>query len=182
MSYLKIARMGHPVLRKKASPVTQIGETALWTLIQDMYLTMLDARGVGLAAPQVHHSLRLLVWLKDPETAAREDTLTLEQIASRTLINPILEPIDDQIETDWEGCLSIPGLRGLVPRYRQIAYRGFKPDNTEVEDVCDGLAARILQHEVDHLDGILYIDRMPDLRSLVFEEHLSAYHSAENKE
>ena len=171
MSYLKIARMGHPVLRQKARSVSRVGEPWLWTLIQDMYLTMLDAKGVGLAAPQVHHSLRLLVWT--PETVSQETSL--ESVVGSTLINPIIEPIDDRMEVDWEGCLSIPGLRGMVPRYRRVSYRALSPANTHVQGECEGLTARILQHEVDHLDGILYIDRMDDFHSFMFEEHCSRY-------
>ena len=178
MSYLKIARMGHPVLRQKARSVPRVGEPWLWTLIQDMYLTMLDAKGVGLAAPQVHHSLRLLVWT--PEAASQETSL--ESVVGSTLINPIIEPIDDQMEVDWEGCLSIPGLRGLVPRYKRVSYRALSPANTHVQGECEGLTARILQHEVDHLDGILYIDRMDDFHSFMFEEHCSRYLTHQEEE
>jgi peptide deformylase len=128
--------------------------------------TMLDAEGIGLAAPQVHRSLRLILFSDADE---REQAQGRPPIA---LINPEIEALDATLEPGWEGCLSIPGLRGLVPRHPRIGYRGLLPDGRTFEREARGLHARVVQHEVDHLDGVLYPMRMPDLRQLTFESEL----------
>lgn len=169
MAILKIARMGHPVLLQRAQPIADPGAEQIRALVRDMAETMLDAEGIGLAAPQVHHTLRLILFL---DAEQRDEVEGRRPIA---LINPEIEPLDDALEPGWEGCLSIPGLRGLVPRYRRIGYRGLTVDGRTIEREAQGLHARVVQHEVDHLDGILYPMRMPDLSHLTFETELKYF-------
>lgn len=166
MALLKIARMGHPILVQTARPVDDPESDQVRRLIADMAETMADAEGIGLAAPQVYQPLRLIVFLDIDD---REDTPRRPPVA---LINPVVEPLGDAIVHGLEGCLSIPGLRGMVPRYAQIGYRGMMPDGRPIEREAGGLHARVVQHEVDHLDGILYPMRMRDLRELTFESEL----------
>lgn len=169
MSILKIARMGHPVLRQVAEPVSDPCAPAVRRLARDMIETMVDAEGVGLAAPQVHESLRLIVFVA---AEAREQTTERRPVV---LLNPEIEPLDQEEVDGFEGCLSIPGLRGLVPRAARIGYRGIALDGRPVEREATGLHARVVQHEVDHLDGILYPSRMPDLRYLTFDSELKHF-------
>jgi peptide deformylase len=159
MAILKIARMGHPVLLRRAETVANPRAPAIAQLIADMADTMRDAGGIGLAAPQVHVPLRLFVWL--------------EGEAVRTVINPELAPIGDETEAGWEGCLSIPGLRGLVLRFRRVAWRGEDASGGTVSGEAEGLPARVMQHEFDHLEGTLYPMRMPDLSRFGFVEELA---------
>lgn len=166
MALLKIARMGHPVLTRVAEAIDDPTAERVRRLIGHMIETLLDAEGIGLAAPQVHQPLRLILFFDAEE---REQAHDRPPIA---LINPVIEPLDQASEPGWEGCLSIPGLRGVVPRYPRIGYRGLSPDGRIIEREASGLHARVVQHEVDHLDGILYPMRMPDLRQLVFESEL----------
>ena len=161
MSLLKIARMGHPVLRRVAEAATPGPD--IRKIADDMVDTMLDAPGVGLAAPQVHLPIRLIVF----RVPAADDQP--ERIIQ--LLNPVIEATSPEIQPGWEGCLSIPELRGIVPRYSHIVWRGSTPEGAPVESGASGYAARIVQHELDHLDGILYIDRMHDLRLLAYQEH-----------
>jgi peptide deformylase len=169
MAILKIARMGHPVLVERAQPVHDPGTAAIQTLVADMAETLVDAEGIGLAAPQVHRSLRLILFFDT------EDRDALPGRRPVALINPEIEPLEPALEAGWEGCLSIPGLRGLVPRYARIGYRGMTPEGRTVEREAQGLHARVVQHEVDHLDGVLYPMRMPDLRQLAFETELKYF-------
>ncbi|MGH6943262.1 MAG: peptide deformylase [Geminicoccaceae bacterium] len=166
MAILKIARMGHPVLIGKARPIEDPTAGPLRRLIRDMAETMADAQGIGLAAPQVHQSIRLILFLDAPN---REQAHERRPVA---LINPEIEILDEALEPDWEGCLSIPGLRGVVPRHARIGYRGLTPEGRLVEREAEGLHARVVQHELDHLNGILFPMRMPDLRQLTFESEL----------
>jgi peptide deformylase len=159
MAILKIARMGHPVLLARAEPVADPTAPEVQRLIVDMLQTMDDAGGIGLAAPQVHVPLRLFVW--------REPT------GGAVLINPELSPAGEEVEDGWEGCLSIPGLRGCVPRWRRVRFRGLSGAGEPLEGEADGLAARVMQHEADHLDGVLYTMRMPDLALFGFTEELA---------
>jgi len=169
MALLKIARMGHPVLRRPAEAVDP-ADPELPRQIADMIETMFDAEGVGLAAPQVYLPRRLIVFRVPPERRAEGEPPGPGGVTA--LLNPEIEPLGDSVELGFEGCLSIPGLRGLVPRWRSIRYRGLAPDGTPVEREAHGFHARVVQHEVDHLDGVLYLDRMPDLRALAFTEEL----------
>jgi peptide deformylase len=168
MTLLKIARMGHPVLRAPAEAVADPTAPEVRRLAEDMIETMLDAPGIGLAAPQVHVGLRLVV-VRVPAHRAEPGEEPVEPLV---LINPDIEPLDDEAVEDWEGCLSIPGLRGIVPRRRRVAWRALDLEGREIAGEASGLLARVLQHEVDHLGGVLYLDRMPDLTRLAFQEEM----------
>lgn len=160
--------MGHPVLRRPAGPVADPTDAAVHRLIQDMYETMVDANGAGIAAPQVHVPLRVVMFQITPARAeqAGEDD---EALPLTILVNPEVTPLGETVAEDWEGCLSVPGLRGLVPRFDRIRYRGLTPAGERLEREVSGFHARVVQHECDHLDGILYPRRMTDLSKLVFE-------------
>lgn len=166
MAILKIARMGHSVLVAPAASIDDPTADRVQRLIGHMKETMADAQGIGLAAPQVYQSIRLIMFL---DKADREDSDDHEPII---LINPEIEPLDDAKELGIEGCLSMPGLQGLVPRHARIGYRGLAPDGRLIEREAEGLHARVVQHEVDHLDGILYPMRMPDLTKLSFDTEM----------
>ncbi|MBW8270758.1 peptide deformylase [Caldovatus aquaticus] len=170
MAILKIARMGHPVLLRVADPVADPTAPEIRRLIADMIETMHDAQGLGLAAPQVHVPLRLFVYRSGPAGAS-------------VLVNPEIEPVGDEEERGWEGCLSIPGLRGCVARARRIRFRGLDAEGRPVEGEAEGLTARVFQHEADHLDGVLYPMRMDDLSLFGFTEELAraAAEEAERK-
>lgn len=169
MAILKIARMGHPVLRRPADPVPDPTAPQIRSLVADMIETMTDANGAGLAAPQVHVPLRVVVFHVPEERARRENE---EPAPLTALINPeIVALTDDKIE-GWEACLSVPGLAGKVPRYSRIRYSGLTPEGGLIEREVQGFHARVVQHECDHLDGILYPQRMADLSTLVFVEHM----------
>ena len=173
MALLKIARMGHPVLRAPAAAVED--PTAAWVrqLVEDMIETMEDAGGTGLAAPQVHMPCRLVVFRVGGErlTEMPDDT----EMDLTVLINPVIEPVGGERAFGWEGCLSVPGLRGVVPRHLRIRYRGQTLDGSVIEREVAGFHARVVQHECDHLDGILYPQRMTDHRLLVFVEELQRH-------
>jgi len=173
MALLKIARMGHPVLRATAAPVED--PTAPWVrqLVDDMLETMADAGGTGIAAPQVHASHRIVTFFVAGEritdlSGDGEQPLTV-------LINPVIEPVGDEMALGWEGCLSVPGLRGVVPRHLRVRYRGVGLDGKPIEREAAGFHARVVQHECDHLDGILYPQRMTDHRLLVYTEELQRH-------
>jgi peptide deformylase len=172
MAILKIARMGHPVLAETARPVAEPGAPEIRRLVSDMIETMIDANGAGLAAPQVHVPLRVVVFQapegrSDPGLSEAE---RFDHTAPLTvLINPEIEVVGAEREGGWEGCLSVPGLRGFVERAFHIRYRGFDLDGREVARTAKGFHARVVQHECDHLDGILYPSRMDDLGKLIFE-------------
>jgi peptide deformylase len=173
MAILKIARMGHPVLRETAEPIADPTAPEVRALVADMLETAEDAGGTGLAAPQVHVSQRLVVFMVGP---ARLTGRPLDQAQDWTvLINPVVEPAGDEIELGWEGCLSVPGLRGAVPRWTKIRYRGVGLGGEPVDRIVEGFHARVVQHECDHLDGILYPQRMPDLRLLQFNEEATRF-------
>lgn len=168
MAILKIARMGHPVLLQKCAAVSDPGAPEIRRLVADMMETMEDAPGVGLAAPQVYQPLRLFVF-RVP--GARQDSED-EPIPNTVLINPTVEPIGEERALGWEGCLSIPGLRAAVPRAARIRYRGIDCDGNVIEREATGFHARVVQHEYDHLDGILYTMRMSDFRYFGFTDEL----------
>ena len=172
MTIRKIARMGHPILRRPAAPIADPTDPKIQALIADMIETMEDANGAGLAAPQVYESVRLVVFQAPAARATAE--IDAEESFDHTapltvLINPEITPLSADLELGWEGCLSVPGLRGLVPRYREIAYRGLNAAGEMIERRAKGFHARVVQHECDHLDGILYPQRMTDMRGLIFE-------------
>lgn len=163
MAILKIAKMGHPVLRKVAEPVEDPTAPEVLRLVGDMMETLEDIAGAGLAAPQVHVSKRLVMFHVPP---GRGDE---ETVPFTVLINPEIEFLTDEHELGWEGCLSVPGLRGLVPRPSRIRYAGYGVDGKRFEREAKGFHARVVQHECDHLDGVLYPQRMEDLTRLIFE-------------
>jgi peptide deformylase len=172
MAILKIARMGHPVLARVADPVPDPKAPRIRRLVADMIATMADANGAGLAAPQVHVPSRVVVF-RAPEDRS-EPPLSEEERFDHTapltvLINPEIEILADETSGGWEGCLSVPGLRGYVTRPAHIRYRGVDHEGRVIERIARGFHARVVQHEVDHLDGILYPQRMADLRQLIFE-------------
>jgi peptide deformylase len=170
MAILKIARMGHPVLLQRAEPVADPTSPEIQRLIADMIETMEDASGAGLAAPQVHVPLRLFIF-RVPSHRATGDADDVPGGTS-VLINPIVEPLGDDMRLRWEGCLSIPGLRAAVPRHWRIRYSGLDAHGQPVGREATGFHAGVVQHENDHLDGILYPMRMTDLSLFGFSEEL----------
>ena len=194
MAILKIARMGHPVLGRPALPVDDPAAPAIARLIEDMVDTLVDANGAGLAAPQVHVPLRLVLFRVPPgrETAREEsdggesdsgesDSAPASALESPTvLINPEIEPIGESMVEDMEACLSLPGLAGMVPRHDRIRYRWTDTEGRAHECEAWGFHARVVQHECDHLDGILYPMRMTDLSTLTFTSELGRSQAAED--
>jgi peptide deformylase len=180
MSILKIARMGHPVLRARARAVepSQIRSPEFQRLIDDMFETMKEYRGVGLAAPQIHESLRLFVCGFAPSTRGDDDEEGVaeeDRVPLMAVINPEITPIGHEVVDDWEGCLSIPDIRGRVPRARQISVRAYDRQGKRIEVRAGGFTARVIQHETDHLDGVLFFDRMTSFESLTFLEEFGRY-------
>src|SRR5262245_28774100 len=176
MAILKVARMGHPVLRAKAKPVPPqaIASPAVQQLIDDMFETMAEYAGIGLAAPQVHESVRIFV------AGVRESPVPPmldadEDMPFIALINPEVTLVGPAVEEGWEGCLSIPDIRGRVPRAAQIQVRAYDRSGRKVELTASGLPARVIQHENDHLDGILFFDRMTTYESLTFMDEYRRY-------
>jgi peptide deformylase len=190
MSILKIARMGHPVLRARARPLhpSEIRTPKIQQLLDDMFETMKEYQGVGLAAPQVHESLRLFVAGFPPrrpdgagatdEDADQDDDG--EDVPLMALINPEITPVSREIVEDWEGCLSIPDLRGRVPRAGQISVRAYDRFGKRFDLEASGFTARVIQHETDHLDGVLFLDRMKTFQSLTFLDEFGRYWSSHN--
>lgn len=162
MAILKIARLGHPVLLQRAEAVADPTAPEMRRLVADMVETLQDIGGLGLAAPQVHVSLRFFIW----RTAVGGHS---------ALFNPEIAPLGQETEEAWEGCLSIPGLRGAVQRPARIAFRGQDIAGTWIEGEVAGMAARVMQHEHDHLEGILYPMRMADLSRFGFNEELARF-------
>lgn len=185
MALLKIARMGHPVLLRRADAVADPTAPGVRRLAADMLETMRDAGGTGLAAPQVHVPLRMFMFFVSDGRARREDgagdardgDVPPSDVPLTVLVNPEIEPLGEDKVLGWEACLSIPELAGEVPRYRAIRYRGLGLDGAVIEREAEGFHARVVQHEYDHLDGILYPRRMADLSRLIFSsemKHLAA--------
>ena len=180
MTLLKIARMGHPVLLQAAERVADPTARDIRRLVEDMVATMEDASGVGLAAPQIHVSRRVIIF-KAP--AERGDGMVDTESAPLTaLINPEFEPLGEEQALGWEGCLSIPGLTGAVPRFTRIGYRGMTIDGKVIEREASGFHARVVQHEIDHLDGVLYTMRMENLGLLTFNEEMRHFMKAADDE
>jgi len=166
----EILRMGDPRLLRVSEPVTRFDTPELRDLLTDMFETMYAADGAGLAAPQIGVGLRVVVFgfernVRYPEAPAVPKTI---------LINPVIEVLDDSMRDGWEGCLSVPGLRGLVPRFERIRYRGFDERGEPLAREAEGFHARVVQHECDHLDGILYPMRVRDLRAFGYADVLFA--------
>ena len=164
----EILRMGDARLMRVARPVERFGTQELARLIADMRETMAAHDGAGLAAPQIGEDLRLVIF--GCETNARYPEAP--SVPFTALINPQLEALDGETEEGWEGCLSVPGLRGVVPRLQRLRYRGFDAEGRPIDRVAEGFHARVVQHECDHLDGVLYPMRMNDLSRFGFADVL----------
>ena len=179
MAILKVARMGHPVLRAKARPLSasEIRLPEVQRLIDDMFDTMHEYQGVGLAAPQVHESLRIFVAGFAADQDDEDDEPDGRSVPQMALINPEITPIGREQVEDWEGCLSIPDIRGRVPRSRQISVKAYDRHGKRIEMKVSGFTARVIQHETDHLDGVLFFDRMAKLDTLTFLEEFGRYWS-----
>jgi peptide deformylase len=160
--------MGEPLLLQKAAPVQAFDTPELHALIQDMHDTMAAMDGAGIAAPQIGFSLQVVIF----GVGTNPRYPDAEEVPYTVLINPTLQPLSENIEEGWEGCLSVPGMRGLVPRYRQLRYTGFDQYGNAIDRSVGGFHARVVQHECDHLWGILYPMRIPDLRNFGFTEVL----------
>jgi peptide deformylase len=174
MSILKVARMGHPVLRQRARPLAKsdLQDALVQKLIDDMIDTMHEYHGVGLAAPQIHEGVRLFVALLDEDPGSETEPTAL--------INPEIIPNGSSTEEGWEGCLSIPDIRGMVPRCTDITVKALDRNGQEVELRLKDFAARVAQHETDHLDGVLFFDRMTSMQSLTYLEEFSRYHAKDD--
>jgi len=171
MATLPIVRLGHPALRTPAEPLpaSRLATPEMQRLIDDMIEAMRDAEGVGLAAPQVGAGLQLFVY------EALDEENPAGSIPLRAVVNPMVEPLPGEMVYDWEGCLSIPDLRGLVPRHPQVRVRGLDRHGKRLDYVAAGFEARIVQHEFDHLNGVVFLDRMRDLHSLAFYDEWEEY-------
>ncbi len=163
-----VLRMGDPVLYQRAEPVAQFNTPELAQLLRDMDDTMRSKQGAGIAAPQIGVSLQVVIF----GVGANARYPDAEEVPYTVLINPILEPIGDVMEEGWEGCLSVPGMRGVVARHAKLRYRGFDQFGTAIDRTASGFHARVVQHETDHLLGILYPMRIRDLRQFGFNEEL----------
>jgi peptide deformylase len=173
MAILKVARMGHPLLRTRARALepAELKTPTIQRLIDDMFETMKEYQGIGLAAPQVHESVRLFVAGSNDEEHGFPLTV---------LVNPEITVVGPEVVEDWEGCLSIPDVRGRVPRARQVVARGLDRHGRKIELKVTGFSARVVQHETDHLDGVLFLDRMKSFESLTFLDEFSRYWSRED--
>ncbi|HQR53893.1 MAG TPA: peptide deformylase [Burkholderiales bacterium] len=168
MAIRPVLKMGDPRLLVPAEPVREFGTPALAALLQDMHDTMEALDGAGLAAPQIGVGLQVVIFgvKRNPRYPQAEE------VPYTVLVNPELLPIQQEMEDGWEGCLSVPGMRGLVPRHVELRYRGFDENGTPIDRTVSGFHARVVQHEVDHLHGILYPMRIRDLRNFGFSEVL----------
>jgi peptide deformylase len=183
MAILKVARLGHPVLRAKALPISpsEIGSPRIQQLIDDMFETMAEYSGIGLAAPQVHESVRVFV----AGVRAAEVVTPMTDDAEMpyiTVINPEIVPAAPERESGWEGCLSIPDIRGKVERPAAIRLRAMDRRGRRIELVAHGLPARVIQHEADHLDGVLFFDRMTSFETLTFMDEFRRYWAKDGDE
>ena len=167
MAIRTVLKMGHPLLRQVAAPVAQF-DRDLEVLVADMDDTMRAMSGAGIAAPQIGVGLRVVIF----ELRENPRYPHVAPVPYTVLVNPVLTPLADEQEEGWEGCLSVPGMRGLVPRFTRLRYQGFDREGAPIDRTVEGFHARVVQHEVDHLDGILYPQRIADLRNFVFEDAL----------
>ncbi len=168
MSVRNVLKMGDPRLLEKSIAVEPIDAAVLAPLLADMWDTMAEENGAGLAAPQIGILQRVVVFGYRSNSRYPDSP----PIPETVLINPVIEPLSEAREQCWEGCLSVPGMRGLVPRYREIRYRGYDQHGEPVERKADGFHSRVVQHECDHLDGILYPQRITDMRNFGFLDSL----------
>jgi peptide deformylase len=163
-----VLRMGDPRLWQKSLPLTDFSSSELTELLRDMRDTMAHLNGAGLAAPQIAVPLRVVIF----GVTSNPRYPDIEPVPDTVLINPVLQPLSDEMEEGWEGCLSVPGMRGWVPRYRRLKYSGYDERGSRFERTVDGFHARVVQHEVDHLDGVLYPMRIRDFTRFGFNEAL----------
>ncbi|HEY4340213.1 MAG TPA: peptide deformylase [Steroidobacteraceae bacterium] len=168
MAVRNVLKMGHPLLRQVAAPVEVFDVAQMQPLLADMEDTMRALSGAGIAAPQIGESVRVVIF----EMRENPRYPHVAPIPFTVLINPVLEPLDQEMEDGWEGCLSVPGLRGVVPRYRRLHYSGLDAQGQPFERTVEGFHARVVQHEVDHLDGILFPQRIRDMTRFGFEDAL----------
>jgi peptide deformylase len=173
VAILKIAKLGHPVLVKKTNEINNLTDIDLKKTVIDMSETMLDANGIGLAAPQVHLSHRMFIY-RNPDIEEEE------KINVSVLINPIIEKLTDETEDDWEGCLSIPGMSGLVRRFKRIKYSAIDLRGNNVVGEVEGMHARVIQHEFDHLNGVLYIYRLAHKNAFGYSEEIEKFWKKNN--
>lgn len=167
-----ILRMGDARLLRVCAPVREFGTAELRALLEDMFDTMRAANGAGLAAPQIGVPLRVVIFGSADPAARNPRYPDADPIPQTVLVNPVLQPLGDEMEEGWEGCLSVPGLRGVVPRYRRLRYAGFDAEGNPIDRTVEGFHARVVQHEVDHLDGILYPMRVRDFTRFGFTDVL----------
>ena len=177
MAIREVIRMGHPLLLQVASPIQQFDSPELHALIADLEDTMLDMNGAGIAAPQIGVSLRVVIFGQKPTAldgaSPNNPRYTdADAVPYTVLINPTLTTIGDEFEDGWEGCLSVPGMRGLVPRYKRLRYRGFDASGHAIDRTVDDFHARVVQHECDHLIGMLYPMRITDFSRFGYTEIL----------
>lgn len=170
MAIREILRMGNPILLKVSEKVKKFDTPEIHELIKDMIETMKDAQGAGLAAPQVGESIQLVIFGVDKN----ERYPDAEEVPFTVLINPVITPLTQEKEDDWEGCLSVPGMRGVVPRYKTINYKGFDQYGNEINRNAEGFHARVVQHECDHLIGILYPSRIENMKLFGFHDEIFA--------
>jgi peptide deformylase len=168
MAAREVLRMGHPVLREKAKPIEATGTPELRQLIADMKETMAAKNGAGLAAPQIGVSQRVVIFGVEQNPRYPD----AEAVPFTVLVNPKITLLTREVESDWEGCLSVPGMRGVVPRYTKLRYTGTDEEGNPIDRVAEGFHARVVQHECDHLDGILYPQRMQDMSTFGFTKEL----------
>ena len=169
MAARKVLRMGHPLLLEKSHEVRQFSTKELQRLIRDLHDTMHAEEGAGIAAPQIGVLRRVVIFGVEKNNGRYPDR---GEIPETILINPIITPLSDELEEGWEGCLSVPGMRGLVKRHSRVRYQGFDENGEKIHREVDGFHARVVQHECDHLDGILYPMRIGDMREFGFKEEL----------
>ena len=168
MAIKPVLRMGAPLLFAKAEPVAEFDTPELHALIQDMHDTMAQMSGAGIAAPQIGVSLRVVIF----GVGSNPRYPDAEQVPYTVLINPVLSPVGDAMDDGWEGCLSVPGMRGIVPRYTRLHYTGFNQFGQSIDRLVSGFHARVVQHECDHLDGVLYPMRIQDLTNFGYTDVL----------
>lgn len=171
MAIRNVLRMGDPVLLKKAVPVEAFDTPALHALIADLEDTMHHMNGAGIAAPQIGESVRVVIFgQKASDTRQNPRYPDSDEVPYTVLINPVLTPVSDKMENGWEGCLSVPGMRGIVPRYTHLQYTGYDQYGHKIARQVSGFHARVVQHECDHLDGILYPMRIKDLKDFGYTD------------
>ena len=169
MAVRRVLRMGNALLLEKSAEVRQLDHPALQSLVTDLYDTMRAEEGAGIAAPQIGVLLRVVLFGFEHNSRYPDR----DPVPETVLINPVIESLSEEIQWGWEGCLSVPGLRGEVPRYQHIRYSGYDLRGTKIEREVDGFHARLVQHECDHLDGVLYPQRIQDMTQFGFLEEIA---------